>query len=72
MLDKDYMLKRRFRKTVEEIERIGQGLIRELEKQTFPSAMLRDVVLQTMKTDSIILRRILQKVFQNCLNIVMN
>jgi len=49
MLDKDYMLKRRFRKTVEEIERIGQGLIRELEKQTFPSAMLRDVVLQTMK-----------------------
>ncbi|XBO86423.1 erythromycin esterase family protein [Bacillus licheniformis] len=49
MLDKDYIFKRRFRKTVEEIEGIGQELIRELEKQTFPSAMIRDVVLQTMK-----------------------
>ncbi|MCY7857198.1 erythromycin esterase family protein [Bacillus sonorensis] len=49
MLDKDYILKRRFRKTVEEIEGMGQELMKGLEKQTFPSAMLRDVVLQTMK-----------------------
>ncbi|MFT0802785.1 erythromycin esterase family protein [Bacillus swezeyi] len=49
MLDKDYILKRRFRKTVEEIEGMGQELMKGLEKQTFPSAMLRDVVLRTMK-----------------------
>lgn len=49
MLDKDYILKRRFRKTVEELESMGQELMKGFEKQTFPSAMIRDVVLQTMK-----------------------